>query len=239
MKKGETMNRQQLTVEQKRLDTDIWIIALVTFGAFLCYAAMGKQLMAFVADTSISVLPRLLLNAAVQFGIAGLGVTIVCILRKEKFAQFGLAKKNTLKAVIGTILCFVPSICCTFLSGKFSGYQLFSILITDDVLASGVPLSLLGMALIVVVWGFFEGFNYAVICDKINARYPSQSRWLDYGAISCAIICLLFHPLDTSSRGIVEMITTFIAIYGMLLVKKQTGNAWGCVFAFCFIWNAL
>ena len=22
-------------------------------------------------------------------------------------------------------------------------------------------------------------------------------------------------------------------------VKKNTGNAWGCIFAFCFIWNAL
>ena len=35
------------------------------------------------------------------------------------------------------------------------------------------------------------------------------------------------------------LITTFIAIYGMLIVKKKTGNAWGCVLAFCFIWNAL
>ena len=40
-------------------------------------------------------------------------------------------------------------------------------------------------------------------------------------------------------RGIIEIITTFIAIYGMLLVKKKTGNAWGCVFAFCLIWNAM
>ena len=233
------MAKQRLTREQKRLDADIWIIALVTFGVFLCYMAMGKQLMDFVADKSVSVIPRLLLNAAVQFGIAGLGVTIVCILRKEKFAQFGLTQKNTLKAIIGTMLCFAPSICCTFLSGEFSGYRPFSILITDDVLTGGVPLSILGMALIVVVWGFFEGFNYAVICDKINARYPSKSRWLDYGAISCAIICLLFHPLSTSFWGIMEMITTFIAIYGMLIVKRQTGNAWGCIFAFCFIWNAL
>lgn len=233
------MAKQQLSAEQKRLDTDIGIIALVTLGVFLCYAAIGNQLLDFVTDDSISIIPRLLLNAAVQFGVAGLGITIVCILRKEKFTHFGLTRKNTFKAIIGTIICFVPSILYIFLSGQFNGYQPFSILITDDVIASGIPLSIIGMALIIVVWGFFEGFNYVVVCEKINRRYPSKKKWLDYGAITCAIICILFHPFSTSFWGIVEIITTFIAIYGMLMVRKQTGNAWGCVFAFCFIWNAM
>ena len=68
------------------------------------------------------------------------------------------------------------------------------------------------MALIVLVWGFFEGFNYVVICDKINRRYPTTNEWLDYGAITCAIVCILFHPFSTSFWGIVEIITTVIAI---------------------------
>lgn len=233
------MAKQQLSAEQKRLDTDIWIIALVTLGIFLFYAATGKQLMSFVANSNISVVPRLLLNAGVQFGLAGLGITIVCILCKEKFTHFGLTRKNVFKAIIWTIICFVPSILCVFLSGQFNGYQPFGILITDDVIASGIPFSIIGMALIIVVWGFFEGFNYAVICEKINRRYPSKKKWLDYGAITCAVICILFHPFSTSFWGIVEIITTFIAIYGMLMVRRQTGNAWGCVFAFCFIWNAI
>jgi len=233
------MAKQQLSAEQKRLDTDIWIIALVTLGVFLFYGATGKQLMNFVTNSNISVVLRLLLNAGVQFGVAGLGITIVCILRKEKFTHFGLIRKNVFKAIIWTIICFVPSILYVFLSGQLNGYQPFSILITDDVIASGIPFSIIGMALIIVVWGFFEGFNYAVICEKINSRYPSKKKWLDYGAITCAIICILFHPFSTSFWGIVEIITTFIAIYGMLMVRKQTGNAWGCVFAFCFIWNAI
>ena len=233
------MAKQQLSAEQKRLDTDIWIIALVTLGVFLFYVTAGKQLMSFVVNSNISVVPRLLLNAGVQFGVAGLGITIVCILRKEKFTHFGLIRKNVFKAIIWTIICFVPSILYVFLSGQFNGYQPFSILITDDVIASGIPFSIIGMALIIVVWGFFEGFNYAVICEKIDSRYPSKKKWLDYGAITCAIICILFHPFSTSFWGIVEIITTFIAIYGMLMVRKQTGNAWGCVFAFCFIWNAI
>ena len=133
------MAKQQLSAEQKRLDTDIWIIALVTLGVFLFYAITGKQLMSFVANSNISVVPRLLLNVGVQFGVAGLGITIVCILRKEKFTQFGLTRNNVFKAIIWTIICFVPSILYVFLSGQFNGYQPFSILITDDVIASGIP----------------------------------------------------------------------------------------------------
>lgn len=233
------MTKQSLTTEQKRLDTDLWIISLVTFGVFIVYSIIGNQLMNYVKNRDISVIPRLLLNAGVQFGVAGLGITIVCILRKEKFSQFGLTKMNIGKAIVGTVLCFLPSVGYIIASGQFNGYQPFNILITGDVIASGIPISILGMALIVVVWGFFEGFNYAVICEKINRRYPSNNEWLDYGAITCAIICILFHPLSISFCGIIEIITTFIAIYGMLIVKKKTENAWGCVFAFCFIWNAL
>ena len=233
------MAKNQLTDEQKRLDTDIWIISFVTLGVFVLYVIMRNQLMGYITNSNISVVPRLLLNAGIQFGIAGLGITIVCILRKEKFAQFGLTKKNTVKAILGTILCFVPLICYIFMSGQFKGYQPFHILIADDVIASNIPFSILGMLLIIIVWGFFEGFNYAVIAEKINQRYPTKNPWLDYGAISCAIVCLLFHPFSTSFWGIIELFTTFIAIYGMLIVKKKTGNAWGCVFAFCFIWNAL
>lgn len=233
------MTKQSLTTEQKRLDTDIWIISLVTFGVFIVYSIIGSQLMNFVKNSDISVIPRLLLNASVQFGVAGLGITIVCILRKEKFTQYGLTKKNIGKTIVGTVICFLPSVCYIIASGQFKGYQPFNILITGDVIASDIPISILGMALIVVVWGFFEGFNYAVICEKINRRYPSDNEWLDYGAITCAIICILFHPFSISFWGIIEIITTFVSIYGMLIVKKKTENAWGCVFAFCFIWNAL
>ncbi|MEF2576316.1 MAG: hypothetical protein UIQ90_10995 [Eisenbergiella sp.] len=77
-------------------------------------------------------------------------------------------------------------------------------MITDDVIASGIPVSILGMALIVLVWGFFEGFNYVVICDKINRRYLATNQWLDYGAIICAIVNILFHPFSTSFWGVIQ-----------------------------------
>lgn len=194
--------------------------------------------MAYVKDSEKSVLSRLFLSAVIQFGLAGLGITIVCLLRKEKFSLFGLVKRNTLKSILGSVICFIPYICYIFISKQYEGYQPFGIMITEDVINRGFPYNIFGMSLIAVVWGFFEGFNYSVIYDKINNRYHSKSQWLDIGAITCAVVCILFHTFDLSLWGIVELITTFAAIYGMLIVKKKTKNAWGCVFVFCFIWNA-
>lgn len=233
------MNKPEPATEQKKTEIDLWVIAFVTLAVFFCYALKDNQLRDFVTDTEISVVLRLLVNAGIQFGIAGLGITIVCIWRKETFTAYGLRKSNTGKAVAGTVVSFFPYICYLLISGQIDGYRPFSILVTDDVIASGFPFSILGMALIALVWGFFEGFNYAVICEKINQRYSPKNIWLDYGAITCAVFCVLFHAFNISFWGLVEIVTTFLAIYGMLLVRRRTGNAWGCVFAFCFIWNAL
>lgn len=228
------MKKKKLSLEQKKLDADIWIIILVTLLFFLFYTVTGKQLMNFIMNKNISILPRLLLNAGIQFGVAGLGITIVCILRKERFTSFELIRKNIFKSIIWTIISFLTYICYIFMSGQFDGYRPFRITITNDPL-----FSILGMSVVVLVWGFFEGFNYVVICDKINKRYPTTSEWLDYGAIVCAIVCIFFHPFSISFLGFVEIITMFIAIYGMLITYKKTGNSWGAIFAFCFIWNAL
>ena len=233
------MAKKQLSLREKRLDIDIWIIAFITFGVFMYYAVMGNQLMVYVKEPENPVILRLLLNACVQFGISGLGITVVCILRKEKFSEFGLVKQNALKSITGSVACFVPYLCYVFASGQYEGYRPFSIMIADAVLKSGFPANVLGMSLIAVIWGFFEGFNYVVISDKLNSRYPSKNQWADIGAITCAVIGILFHPLSTSFWGIIEIITTFVALYGMLIVKNKTKNAWGCVFVFCFIWNAL
>lgn len=229
--------KSKLSVKQRQLDIDIWIIALVTMGAFILYMAFGNEMTKYVKDTTQPILLRLLLTAGVQFSIAGLGIVVVCIIRKERFSQFGLFKVGTLKSILGSILCFIPNLIYIIASGQFESYRPLSILISDEILQSGFPINILGMVIIAIVWGFFEGFNYVVISGKLNKRYSSDKKWINVGAITCALICILFHPFSISFWGIMEMITTFILIYGMIMIKEKTGNAWGCVFIFCFLWN--
>lgn len=47
--------KHELTVEQKKLETNLWIIAIVSMLAYGAYAAIGKNLTAFFKDSSISV----------------------------------------------------------------------------------------------------------------------------------------------------------------------------------------
>ena len=230
---------QQTKEHKKKLTIDLWIIALVTIAVYMVYGAFGSDIMSFCKNSDISVWPRLLAAAALEFGIAGLGITIVCLMRKESFASFGLRRENAIKAVLWTIVCFLPYIVFVFLSGQFEGYEPLSIMVTPDLHRAGIAVTIIGTLIIAVVWGFFEGFNYVVICEKINMRFPAKTKFFDWGAFVVSIMGILFHPMSFSILGIIEIVTVFIALYGMLQVRKEYKNAWGCVFAFLFIWNAL
>ena len=59
------------------------------------------------------------------------------------------------------------------------------------------------------------------------------------GALICAVMGILFHSIHFTLAGSVELITTFIGLYGMLIVRRNTENALGCIFVFLFIWNAI
>ena len=230
---------QQIKERKKKLTIDLWIIALVTIAVYIVYGVFGSRIMSFCKNSDISVWPRLLTAAALEFGIAGLGITIVGLMRKESFASFGLRWENAIKAVLWTIVFFLPYILFIFLSGQFEGYEPLSIMVTPDLHKAGIVATIIGTLVIAVVWGFFEGFNYVVICEKINRRFPGKTKFFDWGALVVSIMGILFHPMSFSIQGIIEIVTTFIAIYGMLQVRKVYKNAWGCVFAFLFIWNAL
>lgn len=133
----------------------------------------------------------------------------------------------------------MPYIVYVIVTGQFEGYEPLSIMVTPDLHKAGIVATIIGTLIIAIVWGFFEGFNYAVISEIIDRRYPMNNKLFDWGALVCTIMGILFHPISFSLLGIIELITIFIALYGMLIIRKHTGNSWGCVFAFLFIWNAI
>ncbi|WP_150272799.1 hypothetical protein [Paenibacillus tepidiphilus] len=235
------MVKAMLTFDQKKSNVDLWIIITATFVALGIYSGFQGELNTFAKDQDASVLLRTLVSALTQFAVAGLGITLVAIIRKESFISFGLRSKGIVASVLLSLLCFVPYIAFTVATEEGVTYQPFqSVWITEDILADGFLVNVLGMVLVAGAWGFFEGFNYVVISDKINRRYPSPNRWLNWGAIICAVMCILIHGMiGVTAKGALEMITVLLGIYGMLLVKDYTRNAWGSVFLFVFVWNAL
>ncbi len=230
--------KHELTIEQKKLETNLWIIAIASLLVYSFYAAIGHDLMRFCRDSSISVWPRLFAAAAVEYGVAGLGVTLVCLFRRESFASYGLKKENALKAIAGALICFIPFVLFRILSGQFEGYEPLSVMVSSDLHKAGIISTVIGTLIIGLVWGFFEGFNYAVIAEVISRRYPTEHKLFDWGVLVSALMGILFHPIHFDTLGIIDLTVTFIALYGMLMIRKRTGNSWGCVFAFIFIWNA-
>ena len=234
------LSKTKPTSEQRNIDTDLWIIFVATLVTFVMFTVFQQEIYGFVRGKENPILLRVFAGAILQYGLAGLGITIVCIVRKEHFSSYGLNSKGLLLSILLCILCFVPHIIFMLITQQTAGYLPFqSVWTTNELLTSGFPTNTIGMLITATAWGFFEGFNYVVISEKINKRYPTKCRWLNWGAITCAIMCILIHgAIGVTTQGFIEMLTIIIIIYGMLQVKEFTGNAWGCIFIFMFLWNA-
>lgn len=228
---------------KKQLEFDLILIAVITVAVlFLVLGVVGKQFNGFISDTSRPVLARVAVAAICgQYALAGLGITIVCIMRKEKFTQFGLNTHNLIPALLLSLACCVPDFIYQFMNGKIDMWLPFhTVNTTKDLIASDLPVMIPGFILTAIVWGFFEGFNYVVIRDKLSECYPSKYRFWDVGAFVCAVMCIVVHGvIGVTPDAIIEMLTTMFLIYGMLIVRKETGNAWGCVLIFLVYWNAV
>ena len=97
-------------------------------------------------------------------------------------------------AIALSALCCVPDLLYNLFAGNVHTWlPFFDVQTTAEALASGYPENALAMLLTALFWGFFEGFNYVVISDKIGERYPAQNMLWDWGAFVCAVMCILIH----------------------------------------------
>ena len=228
---------------KRQLDIDLILIVVISFLAlFFIIGVFGKQFNGFIYNTDKPVLPRVAVAAICgQFALAGLGITTVCILRKESFIKFGLNTKNLLPALLLSLACCLPDFIYQFINGNVHAWcPFYDVFTTKELLSSALPIKITGFVLTAIAWGFFEGFNYVVIRDKLSERFPSKYRFWDVGAFVCAIMCIVIHGMvGVTPDAVLEMFLTMFLIYGMLIVRKETDNAWGCVLIFLVYWNAL
>jgi hypothetical protein len=227
--------------ERRRTEVDLTIIGICSIVPLALYMAFNSQIASLTKNPEAHILTRLLSMAVFQFGTAGLGITIVSLFRRESFIKHGLTSANLPRAIILSALATLPHLAYRAGTGTLTGYMPFrQVHFTSEILASGFPVNVIGMAVVATAWGFFEGFNYAFIHDKINELFPPRGVWLNWGAIACGVFCLLIHGMvGVTPDALIEAVTVFTIIYGMLIVKEHTGNAWGTVFVFLFFWNAI
>lgn len=235
------MKKKELSIEQKKADKDLNIIIYATLIPLIIYLIFGNDIMNFAKTSEMNIWLRFIPVMLVQFSLAGLGSLIVICYRKEELKEYGLVKNNFFKTIILSLVVCIPSMIFLLVNNEINSYlPLKGCFFISLFLNSNYPTNILGYILIAFVWGIVEGFNYVVISKKINERYISKNKWLNYGAIVCGIACVLIHGMvGFDLYTIFEALTTFIIIYGMLIVKEKTNNAWGCIFIFLFFWNAI
>lgn len=166
----------------KKYGVDILILGL---SALAAYGIVGIFYMLLKIDLgALPLLAQTLVGAFCEFGLMGLGVVIICIRNKESFKSFGLKKEKLLLTMALSAFSCLPTFLFLLLTNEtISYFPLQNVNFTKPVLAAGFPVNVIGMLIIVVTWGFFEGFSYVVISDRINKLFPSKSLLADRGQL--------------------------------------------------------
>ena len=233
--------KKELSETAKKADEDLNIILISMVIPLILFIFYGNAIMGFCKDLSVNIWLRFIPLMLIQFGLAGLGCVIIMLYRKEHFQDYGLVKLRFLQTILVSMAVCIPAFIFLLVNNEVNSYlPLQGCLLTREFLSHTFPINVLGYALTILVWGFFEGFNYVVISKKINERYTGGSKYIDYGAIVCGMLCILVHGMiGFELYTLFEALTTFIIIYGMLMIKEKTSNAWGCILIFILFWNAI
>lgn len=223
----------------KQNKKDLLIIFLSCLIPVILYIMFENSIMEFAKNSNNNIWIRTAPIILIQFGMGGLGWIIVMLYRKEKFKDYGINNKNTLKTILLSSLVCIPHFIYLLLNNKVNSYfPLQGSIVTRLFLQEPNPTKIIGYIICIINWGFIEAFFYPVVSKKINGEKP-KNKYLNKGAIICGIICILIHGMiGFDLNTLFEALTTFILIYGMLLIKEETNNSWGCILIFIFFWNA-
>lgn len=219
---------------------NIAIILSISFVSAILYITLGEMIMDYGHDVSHSLLFRFLPVFLIQFGMSCLGVIIVSLKNKETLSKHGLVRKNILQSLIGCLIVSIPTVAFLFVTNDIHGFLPFQgMFLTNDILRAPIPFNAIGYLMIALTWGLGEGLFYVVLADKINFIYNPKKLW-NVGAFICAIISIAIHGMiGFDLAALFEALATFILMYGSLVIRQRTGNAWGNILIFFIIWNAL
>jgi len=158
----------------------------------------------------------------------------------QKISDYGIRRKNSLKSIIGCLLCSIPTIAFLYFNNELHGFLPFQgMFLTKAILDLSIPYNIILYLVVALVWGLGEGLFYVVLSKKINILKPPKGLF-NLGAFVCAIISILIHGMiGFDLATLLEALSTFILMYGSILVLEKTNNSVGNILIFFVIWNAL
>jgi len=224
----------------KTAKQDLLIIFISALIPMVIYFLFEPQWRLFNQDPAMNFAVKFIVQSLLSFSLAGLGFSIVMLLRREKFSAYGLVTINMIPAITLSVLSFVPHLLFLIFTKGFHGYAPMSgAIIYDSVMSRPTLQRVICMAIIFLIWGFCEGFTYVYASQKINEILPIKNKFINFGAIICGVLCIMMHGgISLNPVSMSDALTMFIFVYGILIVKDNFDNAWGCIFSFLFLWNA-
>jgi hypothetical protein len=165
--------------------------------------------------------------ATYQFMFEGAALLLIMKIRHERFSDYGFTWRNASKSVaLALVLTAIYDLAMSWHANALLWIPLRRQPAVSMSLAVGFPLSLVGLAVTVASWGFFEGFFGVFFARKLNQALSHHGRgWLSPGALGFALFNGLIHL--TVHQGISGFTTSFASGYAIAVIPGVTGNAWG------------
>lgn len=165
--------------------------------------------------------------AAYQFTFEGVAPLVIMAIRRERFSDYGLTRRNAGRSVaLGLILAGIYDLSMSWRARALLWIPLRRQPAVRMSLAAGFPQCLAGLAVTVMAWGFFESFFGVFFARKFNqAVGHSGTGWLAPGVLGFALFNGLIHL--TVGQGIEGFVGSFVSGYAIAVIPAVTKNAWG------------
>ena len=131
--------------ETGRDKRDVAIIVITSLIFAGLYIAYEQPIMEYGRNPEHALLWRFLPVAVIQYGMAGLGISIVLCKNRESLRQHGLVMKNLLWSAAGCLAVSVPTILFLYFTGDIHGFLPFQgMFLTEDILYAAFPCNIIG-----------------------------------------------------------------------------------------------
>jgi hypothetical protein len=168
--------------------------------------------------------------AAYQFMFEGFAPLLVMWIRHERFCDFGFTRNSIGKSLgLAVALAAIYDLAMSWNAGALLWIPLRRHSAVRMALAVGFPLSMVGIAVTVATWGFFEGFFGVFFARKVNQAFGKTlvnngGGWLSPGVIGFALFNGLIHY---THNGVAGFVSSFASGYAIAVIPSVTRNAWG------------
>ena len=202
---------------------DLIVVLVVFLGGFIAISGLSA-IVKYRQGLSV------LLIATFQFFLEGAAPLVLMALRHESFSSYGLTTRRLGASLwVGLVLAVLYDLAfsCThraFFWIPFGGHG-----VMRRALSVGFPSSVLGVALVLLSWGFMESFFGVYFARKVHLvlGHPGYG-WFAPGVLAFALFNGVIHAMI--GQGLEGFLTSFASGYAITVVPAITKNAWGGIF---------